>query len=70
MAIQKHQRQRKLYRLPAAVEYLDGVVKVSTLRQWIWRRQIETVRVGRAVCIPKSALDKVIERGTVPALES
>jgi excisionase family DNA binding protein len=59
--------QRRLFRIPAAYEYLGGAVKEATLRQWIWRRQIETVRIGRAVCIPQDALDKLIDDGTVPA---
>jgi hypothetical protein len=67
--MQRHQQQPKLYRLPAAVDYLGGVVKISTLRQWIWRRQIETVRIGRAVCVTQESLDRIIERGTLPALE-
>ena len=61
--------QRKLLRIPAAVEYMGGVVTAATIRQWVWRRKIETVRIGRAVCIPSDALDKLIERGTLPALE-
>jgi excisionase family DNA binding protein len=71
MVIQTHTRtQRKLFRLPAAVDYLGGAVKLATLRQWVWRRKIEYVHIGRAVCIPQDALDKLIEHGTVPALES
>jgi excisionase family DNA binding protein len=65
----KPQSTRKLFRVPAARDYLGGVITESTLRQWIWRRQIESVRVGRAVCIPQSALDELIERNTTPALE-
>ena len=38
-----------------------GAVKAATLRQWIWRREIEYVHIGRAVCIPQDALDKLIE---------
>lgn len=69
MATQTSRTQRKLFRIPAAVEYMGGAVKAATLRQWIWRRQIEYVHIGRAVCIPQDALDKLIESGTVPALE-
>jgi excisionase family DNA binding protein len=69
MVIQTSRTQRKLFRIPAAVEYMGGAVKAATLRQWIWRRQIEYVHIGRAVCIPQDALDKLIESGTVPALE-
>jgi excisionase family DNA binding protein len=58
---------RRLLRIPQAVEYVDGVIKASTFRQWIWARRIETVRLGRVVCIPSDALDKIIEQGRVPA---
>jgi excisionase family DNA binding protein len=61
--------QRRLFRIPAAYEYLGGAVKEATLRQWIWRRQIESVHIGRAVCIPQDALDRLIDKGTVPALK-
>ena len=60
----------KLFRIPAAVDYLNNVVTEKTIRQWIWRREIEVVRIGRAVCIPQAALDRMIERGTMPALEA
>jgi excisionase family DNA binding protein len=65
----KARTQRKLLRIPQAVEYMNGVVTAATLRQWIWLRRIEVIRVGRAVCIPADALDAIIERGTMPALE-
>ena len=61
--------QRRLFRIPQAVDYLGGAVKAATLRQWIWRRQIEHVHIGRAVCIPQDALDRLIDAGTVPAME-
>jgi excisionase family DNA binding protein len=66
---QPKKTQRKLLRIPAAVEYMGGVVTAATIRQWIWRRKIETVRIGRVVCIPADALDAIIARGTTPALE-
>jgi excisionase family DNA binding protein len=61
--------QRRLFRIPQAVEYLGGVVKAATIRQWIWRRQIEYVHIGRAVCIPQHALDRLIDDNTVPPVE-
>ena len=71
MVVQQHTRtQRRLFRIPQAVDYMGGVVKAATLRQWIWKRQIEYVHIGRSVCIPQSALDRLIDSGTVPALES
>jgi len=69
MVINTSRTQRRLFRIPQAVEYLGGAVKAATLRQWVWRRQIEYVHIGRAVCIPQDALDRLIDNGTVPALE-
>jgi excisionase family DNA binding protein len=43
-------------------------VKPATVRSWIWKRQIEYVKISRAVRIPMLAIEKVIERGTVPVL--
>lgn len=65
----RQRKQRRLLRIPQAAEYLGGVIKEKTLRQWIYHRRIETVRIGRAVCIPVEALDAIIDRGTLPALE-
>ena len=59
----------KLFRIKQAVAYVNGVVAEKTLRDWIWRRKIAVVRVGRCVCISQDVLDKIIQRGTVPALE-
>ncbi len=44
-------------------------IRPKTVRQWIWRRRIVSVRVGRCVRIPADAVDALIERGTVPAVE-
>ncbi len=43
-------------------------LRPKTVRQWVWRRQIDTVRIGRSVRIPRAALDALIERGATPAL--
>jgi|HubBroStandDraft_4_1064222.scaffolds.fasta_scaffold770047_2 excisionase family DNA binding protein len=61
----KQMRKPRLLRIPQAVEYLDNVVKVGTLRAWIFQGKLDTVRVGGAVCIPVEALDALIERGRV-----
>lgn len=59
-------RCRRLLRIPDAVEYLNQTVTASTIRGWIWRKQIEHVRIGGVVCISSDALDQMIERGRVP----
>ena len=69
MAMKGSKSQRRLFRIPQASEYLGGVIKPATLRQWIWRRQIEHVHIGRAVAIPQDVLDRLVEDNTVPALE-
>ena len=44
-------------------------VQPSTVRQWVWRRQVEFVRIGRAIRFKPETAEKLIEAGTVPALE-
>jgi excisionase family DNA binding protein len=71
LKMEGHDRRRgKLLRIADAAEYLDGVVTPATLRQWVWRGQIDVVRIGRVVCIPQEALDRLIERGSAPARET
>jgi excisionase family DNA binding protein len=44
-------------------------LKPVTIRQWIAKRKLASVKVGdRAVRIPASEVAKLIERGFVPAL--
>jgi excisionase family DNA binding protein len=44
-------------------------LKPVTLRAWMARRKVGYVRLGRSVRIPYSEIDRLIERGTVPARE-
>jgi len=44
--------------------------KPSTIRQKIWRRELPVVRLGRSVRLKESTLSEMVERGTVPALET
>lgn len=48
---------------------VDLCVSVHTIRAWIARRKIGCVRLGRAVRIPESEITRLIEQGTVPALD-
>ena len=57
----------RLRSLPQAAEALG--VSVKCLRAWIYRRTIPYVKVGRAVRISDETIQKIIDRGTVPALE-
>ena len=57
----------KLNTLPQAAEQLG--VSVKCLRSWIYRRAIPYVKVGRAVRISDETIQRVIDKGTMPALE-
>ena len=39
-----------------------------TLRSWIAQRRISSVKLGRSIRIPSSELDRLVERGSIPAL--
>jgi excisionase family DNA binding protein len=45
-------------------------MKPVTLRMWASSRKIARVKIGRAVRIPASEIDKIIESGLIPALPS
>lgn len=60
-------QRSKLNTLPQAAEQLG--VSVKCLRSWIYRRTIDYCKVGRAVRISDATIEKIINRGTVPALE-
>ncbi len=57
----------RLRSLTQAAERLG--VSVRTVRGWIYRRTIPYVKVGRSVRIADETIDRIIERGTVPALD-
>ena len=43
--------------------------KPATVRQKVWRREIEFVRVGRCIRFKRETAEKLIQTGTVPVLE-
>jgi excisionase family DNA binding protein len=45
-------------------------LKSRTVRQKIWRRELEHVHIGRNVRLRAELVDELIERGTVPAVEA
>jgi excisionase family DNA binding protein len=52
----------------AQVAELLGL-KPVTIRQWIAKRKITAIKIGdRAVRIPESEVQRLIDRGTTPAL--
>lgn len=60
-------QRSKLNSLPQAAEQLG--VSVKCLRSWIYRRAIDYTKIGRAVRISDETIAKIIDRGSVPALE-
>jgi excisionase family DNA binding protein len=48
----------------------DLAVSEHTIRSWVATRKIASIRLGRAVRIPASDIDRLIEQGTVPALDA
>ena len=51
-------------------EFADAVgLKPKTIRAKIWRREIEFVKIGRAIRFKPETAEKLIEVGTVPARE-
>jgi hypothetical protein len=44
-------------------------MSVKCLRGWVWRRSISYVKLGRAVRISDETIQRLIDRGTMPALE-
>jgi excisionase family DNA binding protein len=57
----------RLRSLPEAADRLG--LSVKCLRGWVWRRSIPYVKVGRAVRISDETIQRIIDRGTVPAIE-
>jgi len=47
----------------------DLCVSVHTIRAWIARRKIESVRLGRAVRVPMTEIARLIDEGTMPRLD-
>jgi excisionase family DNA binding protein len=43
--------------------------KPKTVRQRVWRREVEFVRIGRSIRFKPETAEKLIEAGTVPVRE-
>jgi excisionase family DNA binding protein len=43
-------------------------IKASTIRSWVWKRQIEFVKISRSVRISDKVVERLIRSGTRPAL--
>lgn len=57
----------ELRSLPEAADRLG--LSIKCLRGWVWRRKIPYVKVGRAVRISDETIQRIIETGTMPALD-
>jgi excisionase family DNA binding protein len=59
--------ERRLLTVTEAADLL--ALKVKTLRAWIAARRIGCVRLGGAVRIPATEVQRLIEEGTIAARE-
>jgi len=58
----------KLLKVPEAAAMLS--LSQKTVWQWIGERRIGVIRLGRAVRVPISEIDRLIEEGSTPARRS
>lgn len=56
---------RKLLTVDAFASELN--IKPSTVRRWLLLRKVLAVKIGRAVRIPQSEVDRIVTEGTRPA---
>ena len=56
----------RLLRVPEAAIKLG--LRESTIRRMILEMRIDVIRIGKAVRIPESAVDKILARGFRPAV--
>jgi excisionase family DNA binding protein len=56
---------RRLHKVPEGARELN--LSEKCLWDWIGKRKIGVVRLGRAVRIPQSEIDRLIEEGSTPA---
>ena len=57
---------RTVVRLSKAAERLG--IKTSTLRDWFLKRKnLDFVKVGRAVCVTEESIERFIAANTLPA---
>jgi excisionase family DNA binding protein len=55
----------KLLTVKQSAEQLG--LSARTVWAWIYARKLGVVRLGRAVRIPQTAIDELIEAGSIPA---
>jgi excisionase family DNA binding protein len=57
--------QQRLLTVPQAANEMG--LSDRTVWAWIYARKLGIVRLGRAVRIPRTAIEDLIEAGTIPA---
>ena len=57
----------KLLTVVEAAERLG--MKPATIRLWLAKRKLGHVKLSRAVRVPESEVERMIEEGTIPARE-
>lgn len=68
-AINSTEQAERLLNVREAAEYLG--LQPSTLYQWAYERKVPTVKLlGKSLRFRRSDLDRIIDRGVRPALES
>jgi excisionase family DNA binding protein len=58
---------RRLATVPQVAAYL-GVGR-STVWSWVYGRRLPVIRINKAVRIDLNSLEKLLDEGTVPALD-
>lgn len=63
-------RVPSLRKLLTVEEFAEATgMKPKTVLQRVWLRQVEFVRIGRSIRFKQETAEKLIQSGTVPALE-
>lgn len=58
-----HTELEELLRIPQAARILG--IRPKTLRDWVWRRKVTFIKVGKGVAFRPSDLRKFIEKNVV-----
>ncbi len=56
---------QRLYKVPEAAALIN--MSAKTMWKMVSAREIDVVRIGRAVRIPAAAIERLIEEGLTPA---
>jgi excisionase family DNA binding protein len=62
--MQEEQMHKRLLTVKEAAEDLG--LSVHTIRSWVAQRTLASVRLGRAVRVPETEIQRLIDEGTTP----